>query len=203
MSKQPKCRSRPLNAKEGVVSKRWRATRHAKCPPADYKRLVGADEEKERGCYLAAGEHQFSTELLRTVLNQPFRSIVTVFSAGRPGVFRRKTVPNRHHCHLEVVGHVFQIRILAVKHQLLSLLTRISRFFLIFYCESFHDSLSNLAPTNPFFFPHCLFISPTWSLQYRFTEVSKKRGHTKLHSSTPTLHHGCAYGSLCSSHYSA
>jgi len=42
---------------------------------------------KGKDAYLTTRKHQFPTKNLRTILHQPFRSVVAVFCASGPRVF--------------------------------------------------------------------------------------------------------------------
>ena len=64
--------------------------------------------------YLSPREHQLSAKHLCSILHQPFGRIIAILSAGRPWVFRRKSVPDREDRQLVVIGHVFEVCVLAI-----------------------------------------------------------------------------------------
>jgi hypothetical protein len=64
--------------------------------------------------YLAAGEHQFAAEDRGAVRDEPFCGVVAILAACGPGVLGRESIADREDSQLIVVGHVFEVCILAV-----------------------------------------------------------------------------------------
>ena len=101
-SKQPKLRSRALNAKAGRAVRRWNATSALRWPPADSPPLdvrgapVVSLTTGGTVCGGAGRRRRGRTEARRRVVDEPLRDVVAVVDARRPRVLGREAVAHAY-----------------------------------------------------------------------------------------------------------
>ena len=85
------------------------------CEGGDFVEQVQADQAGEMAAGgLATGEEKVAAELAGAVFDEVFGGVVAVFCAGGPGVFGCEAVADGYDGEIEVVGHVFEVGVLAV-----------------------------------------------------------------------------------------